>query len=337
MENNRLKEFFYEDLNVFTFKIKMKYEHIRNIFIVLSFAILIAFIVLIDPLKIATVIVTTNLYILLLAFFVATISHVFLKVFKWKVLLDNVDYKDLLPIQMVGMTISNFTPGRIAEPVKNILLKIKKNVPVSESLQSVIFERIIDIVVLVVISFIGILAFSVGNIKILAYASIGVFLSIVFVLVFMIYKKSFGIYLFNFFRRFPIANKLSKKFIENFYKKRFSRGPLTKCFLISLFVWLLEGVVFYLCILSFGITVSPLIAVGIVSLAILIGNISFLPGGIGSSEIVMILLLTLVGVPSVTAAASTILFRILTFWYMAFLGVGFFVKDFSREKVDLFK
>ncbi|MBI4895133.1 MAG: flippase-like domain-containing protein [Candidatus Aenigmarchaeota archaeon] len=315
----------------------MKYTHVRNIFIVLSLVILVAFIVLIDPVKIAGVIVTANLYILLLALVLATVSHTFLKVFKWKVLLDNVPYKDLLPIQMVGMTISNFTPGRIAEPVKNILLKIKKNIPVSESLQSVIFERIIDIVVLVLISFIGILVFSVGSIQILAYLSIGVFLTIVLLLVFMIYKRSFGIIIFNFFRKFPIANRLSKDFIETFYKKRFSKKPLIKCFLISLIVWLLEGVVFYLCILSFGITVSPLIAIGIVSLAILIGNISFLPGGIGSSEIVMILLLTLVGVPSVTAAASTILFRILTFWYMAFLGLGFFVKDFSGEKIDLFK
>lgn len=315
----------------------MKYTHIRNIFIVLSFAILAVFIVLIDPVKIAGVIVTSNLYILLIAFIVATISHIFLKVIKWQVFLDGVSYRELLPIQMVGTTISNFTPGRIAEPVKSLLLKVKKNIPVSESLQSVIFERIIDIAVLVLIAFVGILEFSIGNITILAYISIGIFLTLILVLVAMLYRKSFGIKLFNFFRRFPILNKLSNNFINNFYKKRVSKTSLSKCFIISLAVWIVEGLVLYLCIMSFGITISPIIAIGIVSLSILIGNVSFLPGGIGSSEIVMIVLLTIVGVPAVTAAASTILFRILTFWYMVFLGLGFFIKDFSREKLYLFK
>jgi uncharacterized protein (TIRG00374 family) len=61
-------------------------------------------------------------------------------------------------------------------------------------------------------------------------------------------------------------------------------------------------------------------AVGIYATGILAGALSFLPGGIGSAEAVMIGLLILAGIDVTTATAATLACRIAALWYS--IGVG---------------
>jgi len=60
--------------------------------------------------------------------------------------------------------------------------------------------------------------------------------------------------------------------------------------------------------------------VGIYSVSVLAGALSFIPGGLGSTEAVMVLLLTLVGVNTPAAIAATLICRLATLWFAVIIG-----------------
>ena len=53
----------------------------------------------------------------------------------------------------------------------------------------------------------------------------------------------------------------------------------------------------------------------------LIGGISFIPAGLGSSEVVMIALLRASNIPLAVATAMTIFMRIATLWFAVLVGL----------------
>ena len=57
------------------------------------------------------------------------------------------------------------------------------------------------------------------------------------------------------------------------------------------------------------------------ALAMLAGALSFLPGGLGGAEAVMVAALTLKGVDQPSAVAATIIIRLATLWFAVALGL----------------
>ena len=97
--------------------------------------------------------------------------------------------------------------------------------------------------------------------------------------------------------------------------------PLAVGFLLSCAAWGAEGV-------GLGILVSLfptahlgfLLAAGIYATAVLIGGLSFLPGGLGTTEAMMTALLTSRGLSLPQAMLATLLCRLLTLWLAVGLG-----------------
>jgi uncharacterized protein (TIRG00374 family) len=163
--------------------------------------------------------------------------------------------------------------------------------------------------------------------------SIAAFLGIIIVFLIILYNKNIGIKIFNFIRRFPVLKKISKNFIKTFYKSRIEKKRLVGCFLLTVIPWFFEGVVLYLSLLALGVYSNPLILAGIVALSLLIGIASSLPGGLGSTEAVMVIVLGMIGIESTIGIAGIMLARFLTFWYGAFVGaLSFF---YLSRKIDL--
>jgi glycosyltransferase 2 family protein len=54
----------------------------------------------------------------------------------------------------------------------------------------------------------------------------------------------------------------------------------------------------------------------------IVGAISMLPGGLGSTEATMVLLLTALNVPLDSALAATAIVRVTTFWFAVAIGVA---------------
>lgn len=92
---------------------------------------------------------------------------------------------------------------------------------------------------------------------------------------------------------------------------------------IALLAWAAEGLALQIIVASLGGTISLPLAVGIYSVSILAGAISFIPGGLGSTEAAMVLLLTLAGVETSIAISTAIVCRLATLWFAVALGAVF--------------
>ena len=91
---------------------------------------------------------------------------------------------------------------------------------------------------------------------------------------------------------------------------------------LSLLAWGAEGVAFYIILALMGLPVTFIAGVGIYSLGVTVGALSFLPGGLGSTEAVMVLLLLALGVAQADAGAAVILCRLATLWFAVIIGAG---------------
>jgi len=100
-----------------------------------------------------------------------------------------------------------------------------------------------------------------------------------------------------------------------------SPGVLLFGFLMGCAAWGLEGVGFFVLGSMFPaahLTVS--LGVGIYAVAVLVGAISFLPGGLGSTEAVMTALLATQGFTVADALLVTIICRMVTLWLAVLIG-----------------
>lgn len=101
-------------------------------------------------------------------------------------------------------------------------------------------------------------------------------------------------------------------------------GVLTVTTVISAAGWLLEGFAFY-CLLSWlGAEIDLATASAVFLIAVLSGALSGLPGGLGGTEAVIVILLSLQGVPVEISVIATALIRLATLWYAVAIGAVVF-------------
>ncbi len=91
---------------------------------------------------------------------------------------------------------------------------------------------------------------------------------------------------------------------------------------LGIVVWGSEGLPFHFVLDCMGVQVGWWTALFIYAFAMLVGAISFLPGGLGGADATMIGLLAVHNVPLHSAVAATILIRIATLWFAVVLGIG---------------
>ena len=98
-------------------------------------------------------------------------------------------------------------------------------------------------------------------------------------------------------------------------------GVLLLGFALGLAAWGLEGLGLYaLGSMLPAVHLAPATGVGIYAVAVLVGALSLLPGGLGSTETVMTALLATQGFGVGDALLITILCRIVTLWLAVCIG-----------------
>src|SRR3989338_1387096 len=297
-----------------------------------SIGLLAAVIALSDPAALLRTASEANKAYIGAAFAVSALSVCF-RVLKWKILVG-VDYFTLFPVQLFGMTVSNFTPGKAGEPAKALALKTVTGIPVARSLATVIWERIMDILVLLVLSAAFMQGASLGgDLLRFSYAGMGIFAAAFLLLLLVLTSRRFGGSLFAMLRRLPPLKGLSSGFLETFYGTSFPKSVLAKSFLVTAVPWILDAFVLYLVLLSLGLEMPVIALAGVISISTIIGVASSLPGGIGSMEAVASLLLTSLGIAGVTAVAAILIFRAATFWFGSLLGALSFL--YISRKYDM--
>ena len=89
---------------------------------------------------------------------------------------------------------------------------------------------------------------------------------------------------------------------------------------LGLIAWGAEGIGFYLILRGLEFDVTALAVIGVYASGILIGALSFIPGGLGSTEASMVVMLSVLGLDLSSAIAATIVCRVATLWFAVALG-----------------
>jgi uncharacterized protein (TIRG00374 family) len=102
-------------------------------------------------------------------------------------------------------------------------------------------------------------------------------------------------------------------------------GPLYVGLALGLLAWAAEGYGLYFVLERLGATTPLYLAAGIYGVSVLAGVVSFMPGGLGGTELVMGSLLILTGVDSPIAVSAVIICRLATLWFAVAIGLTFVV------------
>jgi len=209
------------------------------------------------------------------------------------------------------------TPGKVGEVVKSVLLRTRYDVPLADGAGVLLVERLGDLL--------AILVLSAGGLVLLADGVPYFILAAALILGVTLLVSHGPIYhrLFSLLARVPRLAGLVEKSLRllDAGSRLLKPTPFLVGIAIVLLAWGCEGCAFHLLIRGFGVKVGLGTSCSIYALATLAGALSALPGGLGSFEVVMVLLLTRLGLAAGQATLPVLLFRFCTFWMGSFLGL----------------
>lgn len=214
------------------------------------------------------------------------------------------------------------TPGKAGEAVRCLYLK-RHGVAYTDSLAALFAERVMDLVAMVLLAFSAALAFP--NARWPVAALMGGLLLILPLL----HSQSLHGVLDRQHKRIP-SDKLQAfggHLLALFRSASvlLRSRPIYAGLTLGLLAWGAEGIAFRIILSQLDINVSATLAVGIYAISALVGALSFIPGGLGSTEATMWFLLKLVGADTVTAVAATVICRLTTLWFAVAIGLAVFV------------
>ncbi len=235
-----------------------------------------------------------------------------LRVFRWKVILNGADIevKALFKPLFKGYFFNCVLPARAGDLYRSYLLGKKEKISKLKVFASVIFERIIDGLTLVII-LLAFICYKTPNPILIKIAFItGLSFFGCFILLLFYAKKR------NFLSKLiPFKQKLcTGKFSNiNYFLDNFSEGldifnslySIVKTFFITFVIWVLESIVISLIMQSLGITVSifsSLFVLSVVALSIVIPSG---PSGLGPYQWGYILGLSILSIGKETALAAS--------------------------------
>ncbi|MFZ4538376.1 lysylphosphatidylglycerol synthase transmembrane domain-containing protein [Propionivibrio sp.] len=215
------------------------------------------------------------------------------------------------------------SPGKLGEMMRSVLLK-PHGVPAAASIAAFFAERASDLLSILVLAAIGLWAYAPAR-PVVGLALGGVILSLVLVqwtaLIAAIDRWAMV--------RTQKWAKLIVRLCEIIlhFRRCFSLPAMSMGLLIGVVAWFAEGFGFWWLLSALGHPLPITTAVFIYAFAMLVGGLSFLPGGLGSSEAVMIGLLVLNGFPEPAAVTATLICRLATLWFAVGLGAVFLARQ----------
>jgi len=214
-----------------------------------------------------------------------------------------------------GLTI---LPGKAGEAIRSVFLK-KHGVSYPESLAAFFAEHFTNLIVMLLLVAVGLWVYPKAQpiVVILAF--------MIFAVLIALQQRKLLIKLKSFVQtRFP--QKVGGLFghgveIVLHSGRCFSLPMLFYGITLGLFAWGAEGLAFYYIMEVLGTDLTLPVALFIYAFSMLVGALSFLPGGLGGAEATMVALLMLNHVAQPQAVAATILIRLATLWFAVLLGL----------------
>lgn len=240
-----------------------------------------------------------------------------------------VDWLPSLRIYLSGFALTT-TPGKAGEAFRGVLLK-QRNVPFPATFAAFVSERLSDLVAVVLLTLLGLSQYPQARGIVLA-GVVGIVVVLICLSSQTVLDKLHG-----------WASERDGKlmaFIAHTTnmlgdaRRCHSPGLLAMATLISVVAWGAEALAFYWVLNWLGADISLTFAVFVYALSMLAGALSFLPGGLGGAEAVMISLLVLKGMATPAAVAATVFIRLATLWFAVVIGLVALIKSRHGEKLE---
>lgn len=250
--------------------------------------------------------------------------HVYLRALGY-----NIDWLSSLRIYLSGFALTT-TPGKAGEAFRGLFLK-QHHVPFPTTLAALVSERLSDLVAIILLTLIGLSEYPQARNIVL----VGV-LAVVLVLISISSRKALTyiqeVISVRTGKIFKLLDQVVRLLIEA--RRCHTLKLLVFSTMISIVSWGAEAIAFYFVLEWLGADISLSFAIFIYSISMLAGAISFLPGGLGSSEAVMISLLLFKGVLMPTAIAATVFIRLATLWFAVATGLFAMYKSRHGESLE---
>ncbi|MFH8119654.1 MAG: lysylphosphatidylglycerol synthase transmembrane domain-containing protein [Candidatus Aenigmatarchaeota archaeon] len=265
-------------------------------------------------------ILASNINFILFAFLTFLFS-VFLKSLRWQIFLKSVKMKVSFSHAFYSfnsaMFLGNLVPFKALEPIRGYFLKVKFGYSFSKTIPLVLTERALDVFVYILFSLItlqAIIRFLPSYITFFAFVGMLIFFLISLSVLLILNSKKLTLKFFRLISRLPLIKRFSKKIEE--MAKNFSVGFaqlkkskfLFQIFFLTFLIWVVEGIIFLLSAKAVGIDL-PFSFFALPLLSILLGVLTLIPGGLGSIEAIMILLLSFLGFPVPQATSAVLIYR----------------------------
>lgn len=255
---------------------------------------------------------------LMLALMLSLVNYS-LRFVRWQLYLRTtghaVPWRASLRIYVAGFALTT-TPGKAGEAVRGVLLK-PLGVPYPASFAAFLSERLSDLFAIVTLTLLGLAAYP--SLRPLVLLGAAALLAALLLLASAHALQA----LRGRFRGDARPARLARHAIDALLQARHCHAPqvLVPASALSLAGWAAEAWAFHLILQWMGVEVGMAFAVFVFAVAMLAGALSFLPGGLGGTEAVMVTLLLSAGVGAADAVAATVLIRLATLWFAVALGL----------------
>jgi len=230
-------------------------------------------------------------------------------------------WRPSLNIYLAGFALTT-TPGKAGEALRGVLLK-RWGVPYPQSFAAFFSERLSDLFAVVLLTLFGLSLYPQ------AWPMIVVGVALVVVGLVVLSQRRL---LERITERVPTGSGqelgLPRHLLQvlvhaqHCHRLRLMLG-LTA---LSVVAWSAEALAFDWILKWMGADIPLTFAVFVYALAMLAGAVSFMPGGLGGAEAVMVGLLVWKGMNSADAVAATVLIRLATLWFAVAIGAVMLIK-----------
>lgn len=235
-----------------------------------------------------------------------------------------VPWRPSLNIYIAGFALTT-TPGKAGETLRSVLLR-RWGIPYPTSLAAFLSERLSDLLAVVVLALLGLAAYPPSQ-PLTAVGGAGVLAVLLVLSSQRLLARLHGAVTGT--ARIP---SLLRSALQILLQARRCHTPalLAGATALSLVAWAAEAGAFYLILHWMGLDVPLVFAVFVYAISMLAGALSFMPGGLGGAEVVMVTLLTWKGIGNPDAIAATVLIRLTTLWFA--VGIGVSTLPWSRNR-----
>ena len=214
------------------------------------------------------------------------------------------------------------SPGKVGEMLRSVLLK-PHGVPPAASVAAFFAERVSDLLAILVLAAVGLWAYAPAR------PVVGLALAAVVLALLLVQWTALIAAIDRWAQARPqkwarLVVKLCEVVLH--FRRCFSLPAMGMGLALGIVAWFAEGLGFWWLLVALDHPLPMSTAVFIYAFAMLVGALSFLPGGLGGSEAAMIALLSLNGFPEASAVTATLICRLATLWFAVGLGALFLAR-----------